>query len=138
MSTLLELITAHEQDIVNRWCREVRRLPDSIYSSVSDQVLMAAIRRSHQALLNVMRTGETAPMAESLRAGARQRAAQGVRYEDAVVGWLLYRQVLLEVLADALDTPDRWDEFVDRVDGLLQWVMRVLRETYAEGSDDES
>lgn len=132
MNDLLVSIAAHEEAIVRQWSREIRQLPGSSYHDMDDRTLLAAIRRSCQALLHVMQTGDTSRMEEMLRASARQRIAEGIGYSDTMAVWLLYRQVVQRVLSDTLKDPDAWEQLVDRVDAALDWVMRVLHGVYSE------
>ncbi len=130
MSDLLEHIAAHEEAIAREWARALRALPGSPYAELDDEALNASIRRSCQALLKVMQTGDTSAMEEMLRASARLRIAAGMSYSDNMAAWLLYRQVLQPVLTEQLKDPDAWEQLVDRVDAALDWVMTVLYDVY--------
>jgi hypothetical protein len=132
MKDLLTSICAHEDAIARQWSQEIRQLPDSIYSAIDDETLQASIRRSCQALLQLMQTGDTSRMEGMLQASARQRIADGASYSDNMAVWLLYRPVVQRVLDDALQSPDAWDQLVDRVDAALDWVMCVLHTVYFE------
>ncbi len=131
MEDLLEQITAHEDAITRQWSQAIRLLPNSPYTALDDAALQAAIRRSAQSLLHVMRTGDTSTMEETLRASARRRREEGIGYTDNAAVWLLYRQVVQQVLSDKL-SPDTWEQIVDRVDAVLDWVLRILHDTYRE------
>ncbi len=130
MNDLLELIAIREEAITRRWSRALRDLPDSPYVRMAEDELAQSVRRSCQALLRVMQTGDTAALEVTLQDSARRRAEAGFRYEDNVAAWLLYRQVLQEVLRDEMHTPEDWEQFVDRIDAILDWVARLVHAVY--------
>ncbi|GAB4576386.1 MAG: hypothetical protein Kow0077_32510 [Anaerolineae bacterium] len=133
MHDLLDRIATREDEIVDQWARAIRALPDSPYAQLDDSALKATIRRSARALLHLMRTGETADLRRALEASARKRAAQGGQVTEAVAVWLVYRQIVQHTLQDTLTSRDHWDQFIDRVDAALAWVVDVLREAYQPG-----
>ncbi len=133
MDDLLEQIATHEDAITRQWSQAMRLLPNSPYAALDEATLQAAIRRSAQSLLHVMRTGDTAAMEETLRASARRRQQEGIGYADNAAVWLLYRQVVQQVLVDRLSA-ETWEQIVDRVDAVLDWVLRVLNDAYREAA----
>jgi hypothetical protein len=130
MSDLLERIARREDDIVREWSRALRKLPNSPYALMDEDALALSIRRSCQALLHVMQTGNTDSMTAVLQDSARRRVAEGIRFSDTIAAWLLYRQVVQEVLGADLHDPDAWEQLVDRVSAVLDWVMRTIYAVY--------
>ena len=69
-------------------------------------------------------------MEDTLRASTRSRAAEGIAFSDLAAAWLLYRPAVQQVLAPDLSGPEAWDQLIDRVDAVLDWVLRILHDTY--------
>lgn len=132
MSDLLEIIARHEDAIARQWSRDIRALELPAYIQLDDEALLATVRRSCRALLQVMQSGDTASMAQTLRQSAQSRIASGTSYGETVAVWILYRQAVQESLRDQLKAEDTWDQLVDRVDAVLQWVFSVLKKVYQE------
>ncbi|MBN1963291.1 MAG: RsbRD N-terminal domain-containing protein [Anaerolineae bacterium] len=132
MVDLLALIAARETDIIRQWTTEVRALPNGVYDEVDDEMLAAVVRRSHRALLRAMQSGDTARLERRLAESTRQRIEEGVSYADSVLVWLLYRQVVQQVLGEQLKNGPAWEDFVDRVDPLITWVTRTIHSAYLQ------
>lgn len=132
MADLMELITARADDIVRAWAAEIRALPNGLYDDVDDETLTGVVRRSNRNLLRAMQTGDTARLERRLVESATQRLAEGVSYADSVLVWLLYRQVLQQVLREQLQSGPAWEDFVDRVDPLINWVTRTINKVYTD------
>jgi hypothetical protein len=132
MSDLLQLIAAHQEAIVLEWVDALHDLPNSPYAALDHQALTLSVRRSCQALLRVMETGDMTLMESALQDTARLRAADGVRFRDMMAAWILYRQVVQRVLAGELHGPEAWEQLIDRVDSVMDWVMQVIYAVYAE------
>lgn len=132
MSDVLELIARRQPEIARQWGRALRAQPESAYARHDEQTLAEIVSRSCRALLAVMQTGRTDRMEQELVASARRRIQDGISYSDSVLAWMLYRQIVQQVLAEDLHEPELWDQFVDRVDGVLRWVMAVLYDAYNE------
>ncbi len=130
MGDLLVHIAENEEAITREWSKALRDLPRSPYAQLDDEALTGSSRRSCQALLRVMQTGDMGDMADMLRASARVRIANGMTYSDNMAAWLLYRQVIQQVLAEHLREEDGWEQLVDRVDAVIDWVMTVLYDVY--------
>ncbi len=133
MTDLLDQIAAQQEAIVQRWRESILALPASPYRAVGNDELLASIRRSSQALLDVMRSGQTAAVEAMIRDSARRRRADGVNFSDSAAVWLLYRQAVHETLTGTLKSVDAWEEMIDRVDAVLNWVIRILNAVYKEG-----
>lgn len=132
MTDLLDQIAAKQEAIVQRWRESILALPTSPYRAVSNDELLASVRRSSQALLEVMRSGQTTAVEAMIRDSARRRRADGVNFSDSAAVWLLYRQAVHETLAGTLKSVDAWEEIIDRVDAVLNWVIRILNAVYKE------
>ena len=130
MGDLLEQIASHEEAITRQWFRAMRDMSNSPYAALDDETLLATTRRTAHALLGVMRSGDTRSMEETLRASARNRVANGTSFSDLASAWLLYRPAVQQVLADQLSGLEAWDQLIDRVDTVLDWVLRILHDTY--------
>lgn len=130
MSDLLEQIATHEEAITRQWFRAMREMSNSPYAALDDDTLLATTRRTAHALLGVMRSGDTRAMEDTLRASARTRREEGVAFADLASAWLLYRPSVQQVLVHQLNGPEAWDQLVDRVDAVLDWVLRILLDTY--------
>lgn len=138
MFDLLEHIAAQEAMIVREWSNALRDLPHSPYAELSNEDLIPTVRRSYRALLNLMQTGDTAPLERMLTASVQLRIEQGVRYLDNIAVWLLYRQVVQRVLVDEVQDSESWEQLIDRVDAALEWVMGVIYAGYEKaGALDE-
>lgn len=130
MSDLLEQIATHEEAITRQWFRAMRDMSHSPYAAIDDETLLATTRRTAHALLAVMRSGDTRGMEETLRASARSRMEDGTSFSDLASAWLLYRPAVQQVLAHQLSGPEAWDQLIDRVDAVLDWILRILHDTY--------
>jgi hypothetical protein len=130
MSDLLEQIATHEEAITRQWFRAMREMSNSPYAALDDDTLLATTRRTAHALLSVMRSGDTRVMEDTLRASARTRRAEGVAFADLASAWMLYRPSVQQVLVNQLNGPEAWEQLVDRVDTVLDWVLRILLDTY--------
>ena len=130
MSDLLEEIAAHEDAITRQWFRAMREMSNSPYAALDDETLLATTRRTVHALLGVMRSGDTRAMEDTLRASTRSRVADGIAFSDLASAWLLYRPAVQQVLAPHLSGPEAWEQLIDRVDAVLDWVLRILHDTY--------
>lgn len=131
MNDLVELIATHEDAVVGEWCRAVREQPESVYAQLDDPALVLTLRDASEALIRVMQTGDTAASCTTIVQNTRQRLAEGHRFADTLAAWLIYRPVIQTVLRDALDAPNAWDQLVDRVDSVLDWVAQVIHAEYA-------
>lgn len=131
MNDLVELITTHEHAIVGAWCRAVRDQPGSVYAQLDDPTLVSTLRAASEALIRVMQTGDTTISRAVVQDNTRLRLAEGRLYTDTLAAWLIYRQVIQTVLRDQLNAPDAWDQLVDRVDSVLDWVAQIIHAEYA-------
>ncbi|MFC1961009.1 hypothetical protein ACFLYO_09890 [Chloroflexota bacterium] len=134
MYDLLERIAAQEDVIVREWSRALLDLPRSPYAELSREELTPAVRRSYRALLNLMQSGDTAPLERMLVSSVELRIQQGVRYHDNIAVWLLYRQVVQRVLVKEVTDPEIWEQLIDRVDTALEWIKDVISAAYEEAN----
>lgn len=132
MSDLLEHIASHEEPIIQQWSQGIRNLSSPVYKRLDDETLAAAVRRSYQALLHLMQSGNPDEMEQSLRQSAQSRIENGASYGETVAVWLIYRQAVQAALRDVLQNADDWDQLVDRVDAALDWVFSILQDVYQQ------
>lgn len=135
MNDILALIAEREPVIVERWCKMLRTQRQSSYANLNDNDLRMAVGLSAQLMLHVMQTGKTSALAKALHANARRRIAENTSYADAVAAWFMYREVIHCVLSRDLNSPNDWEQFVDRIDTALNWVLEVISDAYAQADE---
>ncbi len=132
MTDLLEHIRANEDIVVAVWYQSLREMPDCAHKNLPESAVMPVIRRSSQALLNVMESGKTESMEAALRESAQERIRNGESFADAVAAWMLYRKVVQHVLRGTINDLEMWEQLVDRVGSVLEWVLEIIHQVYAE------